>query len=110
MTAVSLDTTTAEKFDLPESFSWRDPQINCTLVVAQPSTEPELWSEFVTGAYRSYGKRGVECALGLSGEIHPDHYGVRSSRSPPGQGKCGTCAPLPIILMESGYRLLASVQ
>jgi hypothetical protein len=63
MTAVSLDTTTAEKFDLPESFSWRDPQINCTLVVAQPSAEPELWSEFVTGAYRSYGKRGVECAL-----------------------------------------------
>ena len=49
MTNVSLDTTTAEKFSLPKSFSWRDSHINCTLAVAQPSTDPELWSEFVAG-------------------------------------------------------------
>jgi hypothetical protein len=65
MTTVSLDYTTAEKFSLPKSFSWRDSQINCTLAVAQPSTDPELWSEFVAGAYRSYRKRGVEGALGV---------------------------------------------
>jgi hypothetical protein len=63
MTTVSLDTTTAGKFSLPKSFSWRDSHINCTLVVAQPSTDPELWSEFVAGAYRSYRMRGVEDAL-----------------------------------------------
>jgi hypothetical protein len=63
MTTVSLDTTTAEKFSLPKSFSWRDSHINCTLMVAQPSTEPELWSEFVAGAYGSYRMRGVEDAL-----------------------------------------------
>jgi hypothetical protein len=63
MTTVSLDTTTAEKFSLPKSFSWRDSQTNCTLAIAQPSTDPELWSEFVAGAYRSYQKRGVENAL-----------------------------------------------
>jgi hypothetical protein len=63
MTTVSLDTTTAEKFSLPKSFGWRDSHINCTLVVAQPSTAPELWSEFVAGAYRSYRTRGVEDAL-----------------------------------------------
>jgi hypothetical protein len=63
MTTVSLDTTTAEKFILPRSFSWRDSHIDCTLVVAQPSTDPELWSEFVAGAHRSYRNRGVEAAL-----------------------------------------------
>ncbi len=63
MTTVSLDTTTAEKFSLPKSFSWRDSEINCTLAVAQPSTDPELWSEFVAGAYCSYRKRGVEGVL-----------------------------------------------
>jgi hypothetical protein len=65
MTAVSLDITTAETFRLPKSFSWRDPHINCTLAVAQPSTDPALWSEFVAGAHRSYRKRGVECALDI---------------------------------------------
>jgi hypothetical protein len=63
MTAVSLDITTAETFRLPKSISWRDPDINSTLAVAQPSTDPALWSEFVAGAHRSYRKRGVECAL-----------------------------------------------
>jgi hypothetical protein len=65
MTTVSLDTRPAEKFSLDKSFSWRDSQINCTLAVAQPSTDPGLWSEFVAGAYRSYSKRGVEGALDI---------------------------------------------
>src|SRR3984885_12272846 len=63
MTTVSLDTMTAEKFSLPKSFSWRDSHINCTLAVAQPSTDPELWSEFVAGGDRSYRMRGGEGAL-----------------------------------------------
>ncbi len=65
MTTVSLDFTTADKFTLPKSFSWRDTHIDCTLAVAQPSNDPELWSEFVAGAYRSYSKRGVEGALDI---------------------------------------------
>jgi hypothetical protein len=65
MTTVSLDPTPAEKFSLDKSFSWRDTHINCTLMVAQPSSEPELWSEFVAGAYRSYSNRGVEEALDI---------------------------------------------
>jgi hypothetical protein len=65
MTTVSLDTTTAEKFTLPRSFSWRDSHIDCTLAIAQPSAEPELWSEFVAGAHRSYRNRGVEAALDI---------------------------------------------
>ncbi|MGA9492991.1 MAG: hypothetical protein WBV80_22455, partial [Mycobacterium sp.] len=65
MTTVSLDFTSADEFILPKSFSWLDSHIDCTLVVAQPSTDPELWSEFVAGAYRSYCKRGVEGALDI---------------------------------------------
>jgi hypothetical protein len=65
MTTVSLDFATADKFTLPKSFSWRDTHIDCTLAVAQPSNDPELWSEFVAGAYRSYSKRGVEGALDI---------------------------------------------
>ncbi len=63
MTTVSQDNGPAAKVHLNKSFSWRDPEIDCTLMVAQPSTEPELWSEFVAGAFRSYHKRGVEGAL-----------------------------------------------
>lgn len=63
MTVVSLDCTTAEKFSLPKSFSWRDAQINCTVAVAQPSTDPELWSEFVAGADRGCRARRIERAL-----------------------------------------------
>jgi hypothetical protein len=64
MTNVSIESV-AEKFSLDKSFSWRDTHIDCTLVVTQPSIDPDLWSEFVTGAYRSFSKRGVECALDI---------------------------------------------
>lgn len=63
MTVVSLDTPTADWFHLREGLSWRDPDIGCTLVLSQPSADPDLWSEFSAGALRSYRKRGVECAL-----------------------------------------------
>jgi hypothetical protein len=63
MTIISLDTAVTDGFLLNESLSWRDPEINCTLVVSQPSTDPGLWREYAVGAQRSYSKRGVECAL-----------------------------------------------
>jgi hypothetical protein len=63
MTVISLNTTNVEEFRLEQSFSWRDPDIDCTLVVSQPSISPDLWSEYTLGASRSYRKYGVECAL-----------------------------------------------
>ncbi len=63
MTAVSLDTTATDAFTLRPRLSWRDPDIDCTLVVSQPSTDPDLWSTYVAGAHRTYSKHGVECAL-----------------------------------------------
>jgi hypothetical protein len=65
MTVISLDTASVDGFCLRESLSWRDPEIDCTLVVSQPSADPDLWAEYSKGARRSYRKRGVECALDL---------------------------------------------
>ena len=63
MTAVSLDAASVDGFRLREALSWHDPDIDCTLVVSQPSTDRGLWTEYGAGARRSYRKHGVECAL-----------------------------------------------
>ena len=56
--------------DLATSRQWWDAESECTLVLAQPSSEPELWHEYVDGAIHSYQKYGVEVAL--------DHDQLRS--------------------------------
>jgi hypothetical protein len=53
----------ADGFALRESLAWHDPAIDCTLVVSSPQADRALWSEYATGALRSYRKHGVECAL-----------------------------------------------
>ena len=57
--------TAVKGFSLGQSFSWPDPDIEGTLVVSQPSADPELWAAYAAGAVRSYSKRGVECALDI---------------------------------------------
>ncbi|MDT5022387.1 MAG: hypothetical protein QOI33_2911 [Mycobacterium sp.] len=52
-------------FSLTRSFSWPDPDVDGTLVISQPSADPELWADYAAGAVRSYNKRGVECVLDL---------------------------------------------
>jgi len=52
-------------FSLGRSFTWRDPDIEGTLIVSQPCADPELWAEYTAGAVRSYRKRGVERALDI---------------------------------------------
>ena len=61
--AVSPHSMTAGRFRLSGRLSWRDPDIEATLVLSQPDVDPELWDEFVRGAEHSYRKHGVECAL-----------------------------------------------
>ena len=63
MTAISLDVAAVDGLRLRQSLSWHDPDIDCTLVISQPSTDRDLWAEYVSGAHRSYRKHGVECAL-----------------------------------------------
>jgi hypothetical protein len=60
---VSFDASDAIGFKLGESLEWYDSDINCTLVVSQPATEPGLWADYATGAEHSYRKHGVDCAL-----------------------------------------------
>ncbi len=63
MTAMSLHAPSVDGFRLRQGLSWRDPDIDCTLVISQPSTDSGLWTNYAAGAQRSYRKRGVECAL-----------------------------------------------
>jgi len=63
MTAMSLDVASVEGFRLRQGLSWHDPDIDCTLVISQPSTDRGLWTEYAAGAQRNYLKHGVErCA------------------------------------------------
>lgn len=63
VTAFLQAASTVENFQLRQGLSWHDPDIDCTLVVSQPSVDPDLWSEYARGAKRSYRKHGVESAL-----------------------------------------------
>ncbi|BBX10285.1 hypothetical protein [Mycolicibacterium aichiense] len=52
-------------YSLPETISWRDEDTGCTIVLAQPDSEPELWEDYLQGALNSYAKHGVEAALDI---------------------------------------------
>ncbi|BBZ48202.1 hypothetical protein [Mycobacterium parmense] len=63
MTAFTLQAPDLDGFRLERGLSWRDPDTDCTLLLSQPSTDRDLWEEYADGAYRSYRRHGVECAL-----------------------------------------------
>jgi hypothetical protein len=60
-----LDVPEAVLYRLPETISWQDQDTGCTIVLAQPDSEPGLWQDYLQGAQRSYRKHGVERALDL---------------------------------------------
>ena len=64
MNALSLGAAIRDGLSLGQGLSWRDPDIDCTLVLSQPAVDPDLWAEFSLGAENSYRKHGVECASG----------------------------------------------
>lgn len=63
MTVSPLPAVISDRFQLPHALSWHDPDLDCTLVLSQPSTDPVLWREYAAGAQRSYRRHGVERAL-----------------------------------------------
>jgi hypothetical protein len=65
MNAVAVGPRIRDGLLLGHGFSWRDPGTDCTLVVSTPSADPDLWSQYVAGAQRSYRTFGVECALDI---------------------------------------------
>jgi hypothetical protein len=61
--AVPPHSMTVGRFRLGERLSWRDADIETTLILSQPDVDPDLWGEFARGAEHSYRKHGVERAL-----------------------------------------------
>ncbi|MDP9165233.1 MAG: hypothetical protein M3O32_04105 [Actinomycetota bacterium] len=48
---------------LTDNITWWDTDAECTMVLSQPSTDPDLWTEYLRGAERSYRQRGVGRAI-----------------------------------------------
>ncbi|MGV0741843.1 hypothetical protein [Mycolicibacterium sp. XJ870] len=65
MTAAQHDVAGLSPITLTKSHSWLDPGSECTIVVAEPAAEHELWDEYVRGAELNYRKHGVERALDM---------------------------------------------
>ena len=65
MSVPQLDATDRDILSLDKGIRWWDHDTRCTLVVSQPSSEPDLWREYLRGALRSYRKHGVERVLDL---------------------------------------------
>lgn len=65
MEPVSPRTAAGDGVSLGQGFSWRDPDIDCTLVISHPSADPALWSAYSSGTYRSFRTHGVESALDM---------------------------------------------
>ncbi|MGV0814163.1 hypothetical protein ABQF34_19530 [Mycolicibacterium boenickei] len=63
MTAPQLDASGRRWATLDDSPSWWDPDSECTIVVARPDAERDLWNEYVRGAQSNYRKHGVQQAL-----------------------------------------------
>jgi hypothetical protein len=63
MPVAQMDTPAPGLLELDRSPTWFDTASQCTIVLAQPATEPELWADYVRGARLSYHKHGVESAL-----------------------------------------------
>jgi hypothetical protein len=71
MSVSTLDASDAAPLCLDGGIEWWDPDTECTLVAAEPTTEPQLWVEYVRGAQESYRKHGVERALDLASLRNP---------------------------------------
>lgn len=60
-----LDSKFVSHYDALPSIRWEDRDTDCTLVMASPHAEPDLWREYLAGARANYRKFGVEGALEL---------------------------------------------
>jgi hypothetical protein len=91
----------------PEMTSYLIPDSDCTMVVAFPSEDPELWAAYLQGAQQTYRKFGVEDAL----EIDEIRDGGSTSMflvaiSPDGEVVGGVRAQGPYATAEESHALL----
>jgi hypothetical protein len=66
MTVPQLDATIGTDYRLAGNVSFWDSDAECTVVMSQPSVDPDLWHEYLRGAERSYRRHGVERALDVA--------------------------------------------
>lgn len=71
MSVSALDASDALPLCQERSIEWWDPDTECTLVASAPTTEPQLWDEYVRRARDSYRRHGVERALDLTSLRNP---------------------------------------
>jgi hypothetical protein len=50
---------------LDSGAGWRDQATGCWIAASTPEAEPELWDQFLEGAFRSYRRHGLEWVLNL---------------------------------------------
>ncbi len=46
-----------------ENIAWSDPDTDCSVVLSQPDTDPELWNRYLDAAQHSYRRHGVEAVV-----------------------------------------------
>lgn len=63
MTIAELPRLLDAEDDSKTSISWWDSDAECTLVMAEPAADPDLWQEYLAGAARSYRRHGVGAAF-----------------------------------------------
>jgi hypothetical protein len=55
---------------LDSGSGWRDETTGCWISVSTPEAEPQLWEQYLQGAFRSYRKHGVESAIDVDAIRH----------------------------------------
>lgn len=51
---------------LGENISWFDTDTDCTVIISQPDTDPDLWNRYLDAAQQSYRRHGVESVVDAS--------------------------------------------
>lgn len=53
----------ASDIEIIENISWRDSATGYTVIISQPSSDPDLWCQYLDAAQQSYRKHGVEAVV-----------------------------------------------
>lgn len=63
MGSISTINQTVEDLWFGNCAGWRDNTTGCWISVSTPAAQPEVWAQYLDGAWRSYRKHGVEAAI-----------------------------------------------
>jgi hypothetical protein len=55
---------------LDNGSGWRDATTGCWISVSTPEAEPQLWEQYLEGAFNSYRRHGVESAIDVDAIRH----------------------------------------